>query len=822
LWLLTSGLLLAADFKTDVLPVLEKRCQGCHGAQQQMAGLRLDRADESVAKVVQSGALVQRIESDKKGFRMPPVGNALEPAQIAAIKTWVASGGVWPQNVVADGQKQLHWSYRPIARPQPPDVARAEWMRHPVDRFIGARLEKEGVAPSPRADRVTLLRRVSLDLTGLPPSPEEVAEFLADSRPDAYERAIDRLLQSPHYGEKWARYWLDLAHYADSDGYEKDLPRPHAWRYRQWVIEALNRDLPFDRFVTEQLAGDLLPGATVEQKVATGFLRQTLTNREGGVDRKEARFEELVNRTNTVGTVFLGLTLGCAQCHNHKYDPISRREYYQLLAFFDQSEEAEIDAPVSGEAGPYLRALGGYRKKRDEVFAKYKVVERFTTWRDKLRQALQNPGKDLEWDFALTAYRAMVDYPDRALMDPSPSPRTQEVLMRHFLFASSNPDRDKDQALNEALREARKEVEALDKTLPPFTQAMVMTVPAAVPQSHERVGGDYRTLGPPVEPGGLAVLPPMPAGPRNRLTLAQWLVAKDNPLPARVAMNRLWQELFGRGLARTSEDFGFQGEKPSHPELLDWLASEFMHRDWSWKQMVRLVVTSETYQQASAARPELNTKDPDNLLLARQNRIRLTAELIRDAALRSSGLLHPVIGGRSVKPPQPAGVAELGYSGGNKWYEETGLERYRRGLYIHYQRTTPYPLLATFDAPDAATACSRRRRSNTSLQALNLLNDPVFFEAAQALAARVLREQSTTEARLNHAFRLTVGREPRPAERARLARLLDQQLNLLAKDESSIAKLMPAPPEGMAPREAAAWTGVSRVLLNTDEFMTRE
>jgi cytochrome c553 len=799
-----------SQFEKEVLPVFAKRCQACHGAQQQMAGLRLDREDSSLGRV--AAKITERVASDKKGFRMPPVGEPLSDREIASIRSWVEAGAKWPAGVVASAKGALHWAFRPPVR-----------KGSSIDEWILARLKQEGIEPSPPADRRTLLRRVSLDLTGLPPTPEELRAFLEDQRPDAYERVVERLLASPHYGERWARYWLDLAHYADSDGYEKDLPRPHAWRYRHWVIDALNRDMPFDRFTLEQLAGDLLPNATVDQKVATGFLRCVLTNREAGVDRAEARFEQLANRTATVGTVWLGLTVGCAQCHNHKYDPISQKDYYSLMAFFETADDAEIDAPIGGEAGPYYAALPEYRQKRDALYARYRIAERAAAFERGLREARRNPGRDLEWDFALTAYKAMVDRAEKFLTEEKHSLRDQDVFYRYFINGAASPDFRKDKTQGEEIKAARKELAALDKTLPPFGQAMVMEEDTVVHgKTHLRIKGDYKTLGEVVEPAGLAVLPAMPAGVvRDRAALAKWLVSRENPLTARVAMNRLWQELFGRGLVKTSEDFGMVGDKPTHPELLDWLAVEFMDRGWSWKQMVRLIVHSDAYKRASDTRKDLETKDPENVLLARQNRLRLSAELIRDAALFAGGLLNSSIGGRSIRPPQPKGVAELGY-GSPKWEETQGPERYRRGLYVHYQRTTPYPLLATFDAPDSATSCSRRRESNTALQALNLLNDPVFFEASQSLAARILRETPGADLshRIGHAFVLCLSRQPSARESARIEQLYSRYLSQL--DETTAASWVPAPPDGVSQREAAAWTGIGRVLLNLDEFITRE
>jgi len=830
---------LKIDFSRDVQPIFESRCQVCHGTQQQMGGLRLD-SGEAVLKgasdgpVIQPGKsagsrLIDRVTSSKKGFGMPPIGEPLSPEQIAKIRAWIDQGAQIPLSAspaTAANPKSKHWAFQPITRPALPDVRDRAWVRNPIDRFIAAHLEAERYTPSSEADRVTLIRRVSLDLIGLPPSPAEVAEFVNDNRPDAYERVVDRLLASPHYGERWARYWLDLARYGDSDGYERDPARPHAWRYRQWVIEALNRDMPFDEFTIEQLAGDLLPGSAVEPKVATGFQRNTFTNREAGVDRAEDRFEQLINRTNTVGTVWLGLTVGCAQCHNHKFDPISQREFYSMMAFWTPVEEQDIDAPLAGETGPYLRALPAYEQKRAELLNQYHIPEMATAWESKLREAHVHPGSNVEWDFALTEFRAGYDYWQKIINSDEAhrSKRLQDSFVDYFVIRGQTPDIDKDKPAKEKLEEAGKKLKELEEALPPYAQAPIMGEMANPPETHVATGGDFRVPGAAVEPGTLAVLPPLNIGNTPpRLALARWIVSRDNPLTARVAVNRIWQEFFGRGFVRTSEDFGTQGEKPSHPELLYWLATEFADRGWSMKAIDRLIVTSATYRQSSKMRKELEAKDPDNVLLARQSRVRLPAELIRDSALEAAGLLHPAIGGPSVKPPQPAGVSELTYGSGLKWKESEGSDRYRRGLYIHFQRTSPYPELVNFDAPDSRISCTRRRRSNTPLQALNLLNDTVFFEAAQALAQRTLREApGDFQGRLSYAFELALARKPNAHELENLTKYFDEQKALFQKDEKSMALVAPYAPEGVNRLDMAAWVGLSRVLMNLDEFITRE
>jgi cytochrome c5 len=782
------------DFVREVQPIFETRCLACHGAGMQSAGLRFDQAASALRTVKpgdSAGSLLFRKVSGLEKTVMPPSGARLSVQQIATLKSWIDSGAKWPENAVISTSK--HWAFQPIARPAVPGGAAS----NPVDRFILARLVKEGVAASPEVQRATLIRRVTLDLTGLPPTPEETAAFLNDTRPDAYGRLVDRLLASPHYGEKWARMWLDLAHYADSDGYEKDLVRPYAWRYRDWVIDALNHDLAYDQFTIKQIAGDELPGATVDDRAATGFFRQTLTNREGGIDRKEDRFEQLIDRTGTLGTTWLGLTVRCAQCHNHKFDPITNKDYYQLMAYFNAAEESEVDAPAPGELGPFLARHDEYLKKRDAVMEEYHIAELQKQWEDKIRETVRAPGKNLDWDFVVTAFRALVERADPWIATPAEQRRERDnAAMTKYFLGNIGPDFSKDKDLAAKLKEARTKLDALDAEYPRLTEAAILQdSPGAGPQ-HIAIRGDYKQPGTQVEPGTPGFLPAPGKPASTRLQLAEWIMAPQNPLTARVAVNRLWQELFGRGIVATSDDFGTQGDRPSHPELLDWLATEFREGGWSQKQMIRLIVTSATYKQSSHARPDLEAKDPLNVLLARQSRIRLPAEEIRDEALSASGLLDARIFGPSVKPPQPAGVAELAYNNSVKWKESTGADKYRRGLYVHYQRTTPYPFLANFDEPDSTMACTRRRISNTPLQALNLLNDPVFYEAAEALAYRITHEAAGDfDARLDYAFALALSRKPSAHERARLEEYYKQ-------------------PDG--------WLGVSRVLLNLDEFITRE
>jgi mono/diheme cytochrome c family protein len=825
------------DFVGDVQPIFRKRCSGCHGAAMQSSGLRLDDR-EAALRGGYSGAVIQKGDSAESKLihrvaglhglqRMPPAGKPLSAEEIAILRAWIDQGAAWPDAVAkpAEAPRPVHWAFQPLRKPQPPPVRNGGWIRNPIDRFILARLEAEGVAPSREADKATLLRRVSLDLTGLPPAPEEISRFLADPRPDAYERAVARLLASPHYGEKWARHWLDLARYADSDGYEKDWVRPWAWRYREWVIHALNQDMPFDRFTLLQLAGDQVPGAGLDAKIATGFHRNTLTNREGGVDNEQFRFENTVDRASTTGTVWMGLTFGCAQCHDHKYDPITQKDFYSLYAFFDNLEEVDIDAPYPHEIAPYERSRAEYEAKRQALLAEYRVPELMADWEKRILAAADNPGKWTDWDLAWDCVLKLTAGGDGAKILRKPperrTPREWTIVIDHFVrnyhFAVGK------QKFDEArFPELDKKLAELRAAYPQLSQAMAVAEEDSPRRTFLRIRGDYKTLGIEVGPAAPSFLKPLQAeGRPSRADLARWLTSRDNPLTARVTVNRAWQEFFGQGLVKTAEDFGTQGDKPSHPELLDWLAAEFIDQGWSFKQLHKMIVTSAAYRQSSAARPDLAERDPDNRLLARQSRLRLSAESIRDSALTVSGLLDASLGGRSVRPPQPKGVAELGYANSVKWEESAGAERYRRGLYIHFQRTTPYPLLMNFDAPKSTVTQCRRQRSNSPLQALNLLNDPVFVEAAQAFARRVWTEAPATfEGRIERAFRLALARPPKPEETARLRQYHAAQKALLDQEPKAVEAL--AFPSAGDPLEAAAWTGVASVILNLDEFITRE
>ena len=826
--------LAAADvsFATDIEPVLRERCQICHGAALQQSSLRLDRREGAMrggasGPAVVPGdsaasALVQRLEGANGLARMPP-GDALPPSVIATIRAWIDQGAEWSERTSDASEESMsaHWAFRPVGRPEVPAVRRTEWVRNPIDAFVLARLEREGLEPSAEAEPHALRRRVHLDLTGLPPAPADLSE------PATHEAAVERLLESEHYGERWASAWLDQVRYADSDGYEKDSVRPHAWRYRHWVIDALNRDMPFDRFTVEQIAGDLLPGATPAQKVATGFHRNTLKNREGGVNVEQFRFEEVVDRTNTVATVWLGLSMECARCHDHKYDPVTQREYYRLLAFFNGMDEVNIDAPLPGEVGPFLRAKAGHQRRLAEIYEKYRVRELQAPWERKMLWARDNPGVEHEWDTSWDIVALYLDRGQRIIETPRERRdwRDDFALTEWFLgnYNRVTTDEEYDRT---GFRDALKEVRALAAEFPDVSRARAVRAADRPRPTSIHPSGEWDDLGDEVSAGTPAVLPA--AAGTTRLDLARWLVDDGNPLTPRVTVNRLWQEYFGSGLVATADNFGLRAEPPSHPDLLDWLAAEFVESGWSLKHVHRLIATSATYRQSSAVREDLSGRDPANRLLARQSRLRLPAETIRDASLAASGLLNPAVGGPSVRPPQPPGVAELGYASGVKWEPSAGSAPYRRGIYIHFQRTTPYPFLANFDLMERNVARCSRERSNTPLQALNLLNDPVFFEMAQGLAFRVLTDlpEAPFPERLRHLFLLALSRPPRAAEQEEMLRYFVQQRALLEAEPGAAGRWLPAAiehPDGIVdPLDAGTWVGISRIALNLDEFITRE
>ena len=826
------------DFQRDIEPVFRQHCAACHGEAVQSGGLRLDNPGDALrggysGVAIKAGdgsgsRLVKMlVRPASEGPSMPLGGDRLSSEQIAVVTAWIDQGAEWSESRGGEEEPRevsQHWSFARPKRPAIPLVRDKSWARNPIDSFVAARLESEGIAPSPEAPPAVLLRRLGLDLTGLPPGPGDVDSFSAGR--ESYERAVERLLASPHHGEMQALHWLDQARFGESDGYQADYIRPYAWRWRHWVIDAFNRNIGFDRFTVEQIAGDLIPGATGRQRVATGFHRNALHNREGGFPIEMDRVERAVERTSAVATVWLGLTAGCARCHDHKFDPISQRDFYGLYSFFNSAVERDIDAPLAGERDVYMKRRPESERRRAELFEQYKIPELQAYWESRILESATDPDSGLEpiWRILWELLLFELDGGTETVRTP-PDKRTRkqsDLLSRYFVrnvvggYDFQTPEGYKDLEFAD-LKTAFKK---LEEEYPGLAQAYTMAENPQPPETRILLRGNYRSPGIPVEPSAPAALPPLPPGKPNRLALATWLVSPENPLTARVTVNRLWQQYFGAGLVSTPEDFGTRGERPSHPELLDWLAVEFMESGWDLKALHRLIVTSSTYRQASDIRPDLSEIDPSNRLLARQSRTRLPAEIIRDAAFSAAGLLDRRIGGASVRPYLPEGATEIGFGNFVQWPQSVGADNYRRGLYIFRQRTLPYPQLETFDAPDTVQVACKRDRSTTPLQALTLLNDPVFTEAARNLALRVTREGGVSlKGRLRHAFRLCLSRDPSPAEINRLADYFEQQHRILSEGAQ-----LSTPTESTASAddlEADSWTAVASVLLNLAEFLTR-
>ncbi|MBI1940526.1 MAG: DUF1553 domain-containing protein [Acidobacteria bacterium] len=1002
------------DFTRDIAPIFQTQCVTCHGAEIQQSGLRLDSEaaaleGSATEKVVVPGnseasPLIRHLLGLEEP-RMPFGGDPLSAEEIALIRAWIDQAAPAPAPVAAHPPSRTkHWAYIKPVRPEIPKVRDAQWVRNPIDNFVMARLAKEGLAPSPEAPRETLIRRLSLDLIGLPPSIEEVDAFVADQSPDAYEKVVDRLLASPHYGEKWARPWLDLGRYADSHGYEKDDLRT-IWKYRDWVIEALNQDMSFREFTIKQIAGDMLPNPTTDQLIATGFHRNTLLNQEGGVDDEEARWETLVDRVNTTATVWLGTTLACAQCHNHKFDPFTQKDYYRFLAFFDNAQykianlgqgegwveepelalptpeqaarseelngeiarlQAELDTPTpaleaaqaqweqefkgteagwtplrpshfTSEGGATLTLLedrsilaGGKNPEADT----YTIEARTDlTGITGVRLEVLNdaslphggPGRDADGNFVLSVFEVealptdksaaaqKVEFKDAVANDSqggygikqlvkkslwptgwavdvaaasAPLPRQAVFIpdkpfgfdggtaltirlkhaMRHAvrnigrfrLSLATDAEPERITSVPARLRpvldfppaqrteEQKSELAALYRSMTPLLKptrdriaelkksleglgivtTMVLRERASFerPVTHLRIRGSFLSPGERVTSAVPAVLPSLPEDQMpNRLGLAHWLVDDENPLTARVTVNHFWEQIFGRGLVETSEDFGTQGARPTHPELLDWLATEFMRQGWSMKALIRLIVTSATYRQSSRVTPELLERDAYNKLLARGPRFRVPAETVRDLTLAASGLLSPKIGGPSVFPYQPEGIWDRPYSD-EKWELSKGEDTRRRGIYTFIRRTSPYPSLITFDAPSREFCTVRRVRTNTPLQALTTLNDPSHFEAAQALAKRLVKEAGLeASGRAAFGFRLCVARRPTAGEVGRIVAFYEQQLARFRQDADAARKVVgEEQSQASDAPELAAWTIVSNALLNLDETVTKE
>lgn len=771
------------SFNRDVRPVLSDKCFTCHGpdAAARKAGLRLD-VEEFAKAALRSGdtaivpgdrersTLYQRIITTDLDDRMPPssTGHILTDAEQEVLGRWIDEGAAYEQ----------HWAFVAPARSDPPPVSQAAWPKNAIDHFVLSRLEQDGISPSPEASRATLLRRVHLDLTGLPPTPEEQARFSEDDSPFAYEKVVDKLMASPRFGERWGRHWLDAARYADSNGYSIDSARS-IWPYRDYVINAINDDMPFDQFVVEQMAGDLLPNATREQRVATGFHRNTMYNEEGGVDLEEFRVEAVMDRVNTVGTVFLGLTMACARCHDHKYDPVSQKEYFSLYAFLNNDDEPTLPLPTPEQEEAITAAQAEaevVRKEFDAYLANAAAEQR-----------------KLEDRLTLRKLRDLTELERIALLKPEAERDDAEKKTALEVF----------KRLDKRAMEYSTKLKQLAAVSEGVNSTLVLAARPEPRKTHLLIQGSYGSNGDVVTPGYLAALhTPAQAG-ATRLDLAQWLVDALNPLLARVTVNRFWQHLFGKGLVETENDFGLQGALPTHPQLLDWLAVEFVESGWRVKPLLRQIVLSSTYRQSSIPRHDLRDIDPNNMLLARQNRLRLDAEIIRDAALVAANVLDERIGGPSVFPPQPEGVTSLGQTS-RPWKASDGADRFRRGMYTAFQRATPYYALTVFDAPSAQEACTRRVRSNTPLQALTMLNDPSFVELAQKLGERFagMTDVSDTD-RIENAFVVCLGREPSPNEAHLLTELYERQ-------------------KSVQPDITAAWTMVARTMLNLDEFVTRD
>ena len=942
----------APDFARDIAPLLTKSCVECHGQAKAKGGLRLDTRDGVLSAVVAGdvarSGLHERLVSTEEDERMPHERDALPAQEIEAVARWIAAGAEVPQDWGAKAVS-THWAYRPLARDE-----RLAAAANPVDTAVDEALAAHGLAAGPRADERTLVRRLSLDLRGLPPTPEEVEAHLADARAGKWERLVSSWLDSTAHAERMAQWWLDIARDADTNGYEKDDRRDN-WRWRDRVVESFARNMRFDEFTVEQLAGDLLPGATLEQRLATGFHRNTLVNLEGGVDPEEFRAAAIIDRVNTTATTWLGTTLACAQCHNHKYDPFSQREYYQFYAYFDRTAETgaslepRIPAPTRAQAEALAAAEAALAAARAELDAAAPAFEaEFAAWEEARHRELQfsseGPPDIGPWMVvgplpddgrrSLARELGLVEGSPRALdRQPEPLPpgkhvlplgnatavytlearswRTGEALLRlsaddrvrvwidgrlrledeqwdpldaprheipfeqkngthtivvevwngggsggflgelelegplglparlanllvkaertpedraalrawhrsHVAVAAAELDARAAQA-ERAVAEARARVPT----------ALVMQDAAMPRTTRIFVKGSHRTPGDAVEAGVPQVLPPLPEGAgRTRLDLARWLVSGDNPLVARVVVNRVWALAFGRGLVETLDDFGTRGDAPSHPALLDELAARFVAGGWNLRELWTLIATSETWRRSARVEPRVLELDPKNIWLARAPRPRLEIETLRDAQLAMAGLLSTKVGGPSVMPPQPDGVWAPVYSD-DRWTTAQDEDRFRRGLYTFWKRSSPYATFMAFDAPSRETACTRRERTNTPLQALALLNDPAFVECAAGLAARVLAEAAGDRARAERLWLVVVSRKPDSVELDATLRLLALERGRAQASPERVAALLAANrhalrgAEGLPPEELAAWFAVANMLLNLDEAVVR-
>ena len=838
-----AGAEVRVNFVRDIQPILSQHCYECHGADEQEGQLRLD-ARAVVMKGGVSGPLfeqgrgdasllVGRLRSTDDDERMPPEGESLNEQQIALIARWIDQGADWPAGVgVQVKSAERHWAYVKPERPELPQIENENWAKNEIDRFVAARREREGITPSTAAEPTTLLRRVYLDLIGLPPSVAEVDAFVADPSSTELEAVVDRLLESPRFGEKWARSWLDLARYSDSNGYQADQLRD-MWAYRDWVIDALNVDMPYDQFTIEQIAGDLLPSATVAQKIATGFHRTPTCNIEAGVDPEENRTNQVIDRVNTTGTVWLGTTLDCSRCHNHKYDPFTQKDYYQLFAYFNNTP---LEVKNDGKESVQFDFYGPKMKLPVPEQRKVKRVE--------IESQLAGPRAELK-AAEETALKGLARWQNDLLTDdvrPSGALPARTIGQLKKVLAKPNDKRSEYErnrlrqyflATRKNTRELRDKVAQLEKQLrktdADTTLVMVEVSEPRMTRVFKR--GEFLSPGESVEAGVPTALHSLPDGVEtNRLTLARWLVDRDNPLTARVRVNHWWTELFGRGLVVTGEDFGTQGTPPSHPQLLDWLAVTFMDDGWSTKRMLKRIVMSATYQQSSRVSAEMLDRDSENVLLARGPRFRLPAETIRDNGLMIAGLLDTKMGGPPVYPPQPPKVWRQTGRGEPVYRAAEGGDRFRRGVYVVWRRVAPYPSFVNFDAPDRTRCVVSRSLTNTPMQALTLLNDQAYIEMAQAFSARVLQLDGVgnDEERLELAFRMCVARVPSKLEINVLRELLveeRQRLTQVPQDVDTLTKNARLPVGLDAPankKEWAAWLCVANALLNLDETISKE
>jgi hypothetical protein len=811
------------EFNRDVRPILSDKCYACHGPDKgrRKADLRLDVEKE--AKAPRDGGLAivpgkastsklyQKISAANEKDRMPPAkfGKPLSAREVETLRLWIDQGAPW----------QEHWSRMTAKRPAVPRTTNPTWARNGIDHFILARLEEDKLKPSPEADRRTLIRRLSFDLIGLPPTPEEVEAFLNDNTPTAYEKLVDRLLGSKHFGERMAIYWLDLVRFADTAGYHSDNHRDIT-PYRDYVIRSFNDNKRFDRFTVEQLAGDLLPGATIEQRVASGYNRLLQTTEEGGAQAKEYTAKYQADRVRNTAVIWLGATMGCCECHDHKFDPYTTRDFYSLAAFFADIQEtpvgrqAQTPLPDAATDAELKRLDQELAKDRAQLAATVPSAQAFQEWEKKIQARLADPAtakKEKLSGAVLNALKAPAD---------KRTPADVEALRGQYRIEAAE------------LASLRDKIAALDKQKQDKAKAVPTSlVSMSVAPRQVRIlkrGNWLDDSGDLVQPNTPTSLPALGVNGRRatRLDLANWMVAPANPLTARVFINRLWKLAFGQGIVRTLDDFGSQGTWPSHPDLLDWLAVEFRDSGWDVKHMLRLMVLSQTYRQSSRADEQLRHIDPYNHLLARQGRFRLDAEMVRDNALAVSGLLSEKIGGPSVKPYQPDGYWDYLNFPTRKWQKDSGADQYRRGLYTYWQRTFLHPSLQAFDAPSREECTVERPRSNTPLQALVLLNDPTYVESARALAERIVKEGGATPAgRIEYAYRRTLSRPATAEEVKLLTALYDQHRKQYVSDPKAAEALLhvgdkPAPKE-MDVAELAAWTSVARVVLNLHETITR-